>query len=288
MIDQDLTGKLHAFEIRLPKLDAYLRFIRKARRLWQKPYTDSRRIELISAIEEKLAEYETPYGMKPYVTALKNELQSARDGIEQHIPHEELTITSFKRIEIKGKEIRRRIVASINDLRQNTSVFDRQEKDAVRLTLSKSRRSLQSLNRIKENRWISATAPVIPIADGSFIQIDKLQKCFRADDVSGYPVIYNQCVVGVNKAYLEKGESPLAVLAEALDKLKRDTGISYIPMLRQGSIYKKTGVGVLWYWLMSPQDAENFRRSFSSFGYSGKAYATNSISLRDWGFAHAD
>lgn len=291
-MEQD-TRNIHALEVRIPIAKDFLKFICNVERYVNElpGYTNKKRVAFTNAVLKRLNEVKVPIGLKVYVTKFQNEIESARDAFQVgDVALEDISFDSVQEV----KKITQTLISSLNtritDLKENglDLSYVRDETNAVHDTLENASKEMQRLARIKNKPYLVCKAPVIPVPYNAYLIIESLRKSFRISAIGGYPILHDQLVVGVNRS-VTKQNSTETTLKEVIKKLEARKGVKYVKIAAHGASAAVAGRGIIWYWLMSKEDAEKFRKCFRNYGAAGmvatKTLGLQGIAIRDWGFA---
>ena len=291
-MEQD-TRNLHALELRVPIAQDFLKFICNVERYVNElpEYSNKKRVAFTQAVLKRLTEIKTPIGLKTYVTEFQNEIESARDAFTVgDIPLENISFDSLQKVKTITQTLIDSLNTRITDLKENgvDLSYVKDEANLVEATLKTANEEMQRLARIKDKPYLVCEAPVICVPHNAFFIIENAKKSFRVSIIGGYPILHDQLVVGVNRS-VTKQNSTESTLKEVIKKLESKKGVKYIRIGAHGAPAAVSGRGIVWYWLMSEENAEKFRKCFRNYGAAGmvstKTLGLQGIAIRDWGFA---
>lgn len=221
-------------------------------------------------------------GMKTPLTQCMNELVSLREGVFTNAATDKKTLSVLASIEATDQVDKLLVVAKsrLETLASETDDDDSEYLQKVSRIIKENNKESQKLEPLKTKPFAIARVPVIPI--GGFISSAKLNSLgIKAEEMSGYPVIHNQLVLGLNAKLLVKDAATLKG-----DKLKAklNAELMHIKKLVEHKTNTKLQLvsqrpfpyqGGTWYWLMPERELNTMAKAFP-----GKA-----VKVSSWGFA---
>ena len=187
-----------------------------------------------------------PVGAKRHIEACLNEVVSLREGVyvsNSKLDKQTLALTASKqaREELQGlvESAQHRLEKVMADSMSESDLDEFYKKaDAV---IKKNSAESVKIEPIRDKPWVLARVPVIPM-DGS-ISTEKLpQMGFKSESLSGYPVIHNQLVLGINPKMLSGGDPTLNERFAEMTKTLKDSGVNPDEITRlRGKVKDLTG-----------------------------------------------
>ena len=274
----DDDTKLHALETRLVCINDLRDFLSRCNAECGNNYQRSKRKHLMLAILEKFNKLTVPHGFKKQIQVMKNEVQSVYEGLLQDIDESELQL-SFDSYIHECDESIEKVKKQIQNLKASIDEYEENQEHHFESMLSKTKNEISDLSKIGDQEVFVAKAPIIPIADDSYLNFGKLAKSFDCDELSGYVVLHSQLVIGINKNVKNMEKT----LSDTIKKLENQNATKYILLMNRGVSYSNVK-NALWFWIMNEHDANNLRLAFTNFKHKSMV---RTISIRDWGFANA-
>jgi hypothetical protein len=191
-----------------------------------------RQLKRLSAATTALRELHAtklPTGAKRHIEACLNEVISLREGVyssNTKLDKQTLALTAST----KAKDELQSMVESAQHRLEKVMADSSSEMDMEEFynkaadVIKKNAGEVTKVTPIADKPWIVARVPVVP-SDGS-LSAEKLPGLgFKSESLSGYPVIHNQLVLGVNPKYLAShSDDSVQRIAEMNQKLK-DSGV---------------------------------------------------------------
>ena len=272
----DYDSKLYALETRQSQVSELKAVFIRCKDECSKPYARKKRKRLMNCILQKFNDLSIPHGFKRTILIFKNEVLSVKEGLSSDVPDEELQI-SFDSYITECDSTLDKLAKQIQNAKASIDDYDAEQESHFESMLERTKTELSSLEKLESQEIVIRSAPVIPIADNSFLSFEKLSESFKCDELSGYAVLHSQTVIGINKSIVKNIEESLE---KAIKKLEAENATHYILIMNRGIQF----ANMLWFWVMTEHDANNFRLAFTNFKHKG---ITRTISIRDWGFANA-
>ena len=284
--------QLHKLETRLPQTQEFLTFLERVEGYIRQldTYTPKKRVRFADAVLKKLESIKIPFGLKTPFIKFQNEMESARDAFLLGDVH--ISKISFEHF-LSLKESTHNLIFKLNEriaeIKDQTSDINylKEQEEVLRISLAHANAEMQKLRRIRNRPYLIARAPVMPIPGSAYFVFDKLKTYFRVSIICGYPILHDQLVVGINQNIVHSVESTLNELIRTLESRKP---VKYLRVVKNGVASKLSGKGVIWFWLMSEDDANRLRSCLRSYGTAKSSLtkenmARQNISIRSWGFA---
>ena len=210
-----------------------------------KPRQLKRLAEAANALEG-LRATKLPVGAKRHIEACLNEVVSLREGVyvsNSKLDKQTLALTASAqaRNELQAlvESAQHRLEKVMADSMSESDLDEFYKKaDAV---IKKNAAESVKIEPIRDKPWVLARVPVIPM-DGS-ISTEKLpQMGFKSESLSGYPVIHNQLVLGINPKMLSGHDSSLNERFAEMTKTLKDSGVNPDEITRlRGKVKDLTG-----------------------------------------------
>jgi hypothetical protein len=221
-------------EARVSELNDLIGKVTKVQAYLAELYTlpKPRQLKRLNAARNGLKELHAtklPTGAKRHIEACLNEVISLREGVyasNTKLDRQTLALTAS----VKAKNELQAMVESAQHrlekvVADSSSELDMEEfyKKAADV-IKKNAGEAHKVAPIADKPWVMTRVPVVP-TDGSLIA-EKLPKLgFKSESLSGYPVIHNQLVLGINPKYsAEHSDDSVEKIAEMNRKLK-DSGV---------------------------------------------------------------
>jgi len=244
---------------------------------------------LTSALKSvsSIMENRPPVGVSKALKACVNELTSLREGVYVGAAVDKKTLSilactnAVKQVETLIEATKKKIENVGKDEQDVMAAAEEQSYQEIEKVLEMTQKESQNIDQLHKRPFVLTRVPVIPLSKGP-LNVSVLQKVgFKTDMVSGYTVMHNQLVLGVNKQMLELKKGGISrvidtkvVLDKALEVKKmveKQTGAKY-----QFVTEKPYGAsGGAWFWLMTERDLNLFAKSFPG----------GHVKLERWGFA---
>jgi hypothetical protein len=210
---------------KLQKVEAYLAplsTLPKSRQL-------KRLAEASNGLNELLAK-KLPNGAKRHVESCVNEVISLREGIyasNTSLDKQTLALTASARARtelqaiVESAQHRLEKVMAESMSENDMDEFYRKAEAVIKKNASESTK----IEPIKDKPFVLARVPVIPM-DGS-ISTEKLpQLGFKSESLSGYPVIHNQLVLGINPKMMVSHDPEMNERFAQMSQQLKESGVN--------------------------------------------------------------
>lgn len=249
-----------------------------------------RQMKRISAILAKVKELQAtslPVGAKKHVTTCFNELTSIRAGVyASNSPADKKMLTMIAAKKAKEEllamasatEARVEKIVADSSMSDDLEEFFKKAADVIKKHSGKA----EDLKAIRDKAFVIARVPVVP-ADEKRPSAERLAHIgFQVDSLSGYPVLQNQMVIGINPRFLmgehsgeikgEKASKLIRTEAERLRKFLQKQTNTQLQFVSDKAYSHGSGT---WFWLMTDADINRL----------AKVSPGNRVNITRWGFA---
>lgn len=287
---EDVTAEIKAkTQTRITELTALVGKMGKVEAALQdlyvlaKPQRLKKLTQVLNAVK-KLHATSLPVGSKKHVERCVNEITSLREGIYADAKVDKKAMALIATIQAKADILALAGVAKSRYdkiLADSGSTFDTDELDKkVAEIIEKHSHDSGKVSDIKTSPFVIARLPVVP-ADS--VSVDRLTRLgFDVDNLSGYPVLKNQLVFGINPKFLlgensaaMNGVKAAAFIREEADRLRKKfqkTTKRNLQFVSDKSFSYGSGT---WFWLMTDRELDMF----------AKAFPGSHVKVTRWGFA---
>jgi len=239
------------------------------------------RMIVLSNVSKKLEAARTqplPTSVRKPFNIFCNEIQSLKDGIfAEVVDKREMTV-------LNGQELIATIDKSISrqEARLNqadvTAASNQAEEEAFQHAaevIKKNQKEAQRLDSIKGKEFVVSRVPIVAMTKHP-MSVQKLQHSgIKAELVSGYVMINNQLVLGLNKEALEQPTSKRKLKPEqAAQELLKSIAASMQQKLQFVTMDPYPYKGALWYWIGTEYDVNALMKA-----------AGGRLVMNRWGFA---
>lgn len=217
-------------EARVAQLGGLITKVAKVQAYLSELYTLSRprqlkRLSTAQAALRELHSDKLPTGAKKHIEACLNEVISLREGVyssNTRLDKQTLALTASMKAQTELKSM---VEAASHRLEKvmadSSSSMDLEEfYRKAESVIKKNQVETFKVMPIADKQWMMARVPVVP-SDGG-LSAEKLPGLgFKSDSISGYPVIHNQLVLGINpKNLVEHSDESVHRISEMNQKLK--------------------------------------------------------------------
>lgn len=166
-----------------------------------------------------------PTGAKRHIEACLNEVTSLREGVyssNTKLDKQTLALTASTKarselesmVEAANHRLEKVIADSSSEL--DMEEFYKKAADVIKKNASESKK----IDNIVDKPWLMTRVPVVP-TDGSLVAEKLPGLGFKSESLSGYPVLHNQLVLGINPKHLAShSDESVQRIAEINKKLK--------------------------------------------------------------------
>lgn len=272
--------KLSKLEQSAANLKAYTELLLKAKKAIRSinTYKKDKAIRLVSAIADKLKETRKPRALQYSAKCLDNELWSIIDYLKQDKP---IKVTQIDRAIKDAQDFDVELKKRMENAKAGLKDWEADDLANLERTLKRAGEESKDLSEALNKEWVLCRAPVILV--GTTLNTARLSELFDASNISGYPVLHKQLVLGINRTLASKnGHTDVTAYRDNLIKaIARDRGLKLYNICERGMVRPESGASVFWFWLMTDHDARLFRQAFSTINRQGLA----TIHVKEWGFA---
>lgn len=244
------VAELGTLITKVTKVQAYLAELY----VLQKP----RQLKRLSAAATALRELHAaklPVGAKRHIAACLNEVISLREGVyasNTKLDKQTLALTASTRAKtelqsmVEAAQHRLEKVIADSSSEMDLEEFYKKAADVIKKNASE----VTKITPIADKPWIMARVPVVP-SDGA-LSAEKLPGLgFKSESLSGYPVIHNQLVLGINPKHLSAHSDESVKRITEMNQKLNDANIR-IEDLKKAGVRAKELIGDL----KKLQDAE--------------------------------
>lgn len=218
------VGELKVLATKVKKVQAYLAEIYVLPRERQLRRLKEASLKLRELHAEKL-----PVGAKRHIEACLNEVTSLREGVfasNARLDQQTLALTASAKAHtelqamIVAAEHRLEKIVADSSAEHDLDEFYKNAADVIK----KHEKESTKVEAIKDKPFLLVRVPVVPV-DGSFAAEKLPQLGFKSESLSGYPVIHNQMVLGINPKMLAGHDPQAAAKFAAMSKQLKDSGV---------------------------------------------------------------
>lgn len=222
-------------EARVSELNTLITKVRKVEAYLADLYVlpRPRQLKRLAAAAQGLRELhggKLPTGTKKHIAACLNEVISLREGVyasNTRMDRQTLALTASSQARnelqamVESAQHRLEKVVADSSSELDMEEFYKKAADVIKKNDAESHK----VAPLKDKPFLLARVPVIPL--GSSLSTEKLpQLGFKSESLSGYPIIHNQLVLGINpKMMASHGDAEADRFAEMQRTLK-DSGVS--------------------------------------------------------------
>lgn len=179
---------------------------------------------------KELHQGKLPVGAKKHIEACINEVISLREGVyasNSRLDRQTLALTASSKarnelqamVESAQHRLEKVVADSSSDL--DMEEFEKKAADVIQRNAAES----SKLTPLKDKPFLLVRVPVVP-TDGS-LSAEKLpQLGFKSESISGYPVIHNQLVLGINPKMMASHGSEEAEKFAKMQRTLKESGVT--------------------------------------------------------------
>lgn len=221
-------------EARVAELGVLIGKVNKVQAYLAELYTlpKPRQLKRLSAASTALRELHAdklPTGAKRHIAACLNEVISLREGVytsNTKLDKQTLALTASSRAKtelqsmVESAQHRLEKVIADSSSEMDMEEFYKKAADVIKKNASE----VTKIAGIADKPWIMARVPVVP-SDGS-LSAEKLPGLgFKSESLSGYPVIHNQLVLGINPKHMAAHSDESVVRITEMNQKLKDANV---------------------------------------------------------------
>jgi hypothetical protein len=229
--DENLKAKTEA---RVQELTAVATKIAKVQAFLAELYVLDRNRQLarLKSASTKLHELRAtklPVGAKKHIEACLNEVNSLREGVystNSKLDKQTLALTASAKAHgeiksmIESAQHRLEKIQADSSSESDLEEFYQRAADIIKKNETESTK----VAPIKDKQFVIARVPVVPIDSG--LSAQKLPELgFKSESLSGYAVIHNQLVIGINPKRIAGHDAGAAAKFAEFSKILKDSGV---------------------------------------------------------------
>lgn len=269
-----INGDTLLMQTRLSGLKGFEKFVREVHRTLLAPPKSCPTIDAYRSLLHRLKTVKSPRGYATLVRCMQNEILSAMDGLSSGLSAASLSFSMTEKVLDALTEDIEKLSEAIDSvhavgIEQSAVTAEKKKMDSAML---QARESMNALRNFHGKKWGTVRAPIIPIFDFIFgINFSRLASSFDSVHVSGYDILLNQLLLGIDTRHLPKDLSLSEARSQYLTEINAKQKQNLILLSAQSRMHALTGKSVRWWWLMSDSDVNELKQCGIS-------------TIHDWGF----
>jgi len=177
-----------------------------------------------------LYQQKLPVGAKKHIEACLNEVISLREGVyasNSRLDRQTLALTAShqarKSLQALAESAEHRLEKVVADSSSELDLEDFYKKAAD--IINKNQAEAGKVESIKDKPWVLVRIPVV--TDDRSVSAERLPRLgFKSESLSGYPVIHNQLVLGVNPKMMASHDHETVERFAEMSKKLKESGVN--------------------------------------------------------------
>lgn len=230
--------------------------------------------KVIARLDKMVSHASCPHGLATPFRRLRNELVSMREAVlsKGNVKASWVTSNQIDPVINEVKALHERAtmkVQATNDLVRVKNDFDAAFNEAERI-IKKNNEAVKRLDSIRNRPFTLVRVPIVVISNPPLSAEALKRNGVNADDLTGYPLLHNQMVLGVSsKALTEKKVKVEDYVDELIEVLRKQTRRPLVLVDKRSERAKDA----IWFWVADEKEVDRIMRA-----------ARGRLSITRWGF----